>query len=104
MKNPTLTRRGVSKDMLQSPYTFTYAHKDNQIVLNFSSKLHLDNFIKKRDKNYAMIYNYIIKRFKFKTDCRLLADLNLYYKIEHRGCYVKINKVVYRDLKKISLK
>lgn len=99
-----LTRRGISKDLVLSPYTFTYKHNDNEVILSFSSKLHLNNFIKNRDKNYAMIYNYIIKRFKYKTDPRILSDLNLYQKIEHRGFYIKINDKVYRDIKQILIK
>ena len=103
-KNPNLTIRGVAKDLSLSPYTFTYCHDGTTIILNFSSKLHLNNFLKERNKNYFMLYNYIYKRFKFKTDPRLLSDLNLYGKIENRGCYVKINDEVHTELKTISLK
>lgn len=98
-----LTRRGVCKDLKNSPYQFTYFHKDKAITLNFSSKLHLDNFTKNRQKNWSMIYNHLYKRFKFHTDCVLLSDCNLYQKIEHRGCFIKIGNQSYTDVSKIEL-
>jgi hypothetical protein len=87
----TLTRNGVAKDLKVSPYCFTEVTEDGVVTFNFSSKLHLNNFIKKREENYTMIYNYIYKRFKFKINCRMLADCNLYQKIENRGFYILIN-------------
>ena len=98
-----LTRNGVCKDLYDSPYVFSYLYKNKVIYLSFSSKLHLDNFVKNRNKNYVMIYNSIYKRFKFKIDCTLLSDFNLYRKIENRGCYIKFGNKVYTDLKDISL-
>ena len=93
MKN--LTRNGVAIVLEESPYIFTEFIGSKQLDFHFSSKLHLKNFLKKREENYIMIYNYIYKRFKFKTDCRMLADCNLYKKIETRGFYIKFNKKVY---------
>lgn len=98
-----LTRRGVCHDLQNSPYSFTLFHKDKAITFNFSSKLHLDNFTKNRHKNWSMIYNHLYKRFKFHIDCVLLADCNLYQKIEHRGCYIKIGNQSYTDVSKIEL-
>lgn len=89
MKN--LTRNGVAKDLKVSPYCFTEVTEEGVVTFNFSSKLHLNNFVKKREENYTMIYNYIYKRFKFKINCRMLADCNLYQKIENRGFYILIN-------------
>ena len=86
-----LTRNGVAKNLSKSPYTFTEIVEDTKIMFCFSSKLHLNNFVEKRSENYNMIYNYIYKRFKFKVNCRLLSDCNLYQKIETRGFYIKIN-------------
>ena len=90
-----LTRNGVAKDLSKSPYIFTEMFGNNRLDLFFSSRLHLQNFIKNREENYRMIYNYIYKRFKYQVNCRMLADLNLYKKIETRGFYVKLNKEVY---------
>lgn len=90
-----LTRNGVAKDLTKSPYTFSEIIDGNEFDFYFSSKLHLDNFVKNRGENYLMIYNYIYKRFKFKTQCKALADCNLYIKIETRGFYIKINKKEY---------
>ena len=87
-----LTRNGIAKDLKTSPYTFTEVVDEGVITFYFSSRLHLNNFCEKRDENYTMIYNYIYKRFKFKVDCRMLADCNLYQKIETRGFYIIINK------------
>ena len=86
-----LTRNGVAKDLSNSPYIFTEFIDGNKIDFYFSSKLHLNNFVEKRIENYNMIYNYIYKRFKFKHNCKLLADCNLYKKVETRGFYIKIN-------------
>lgn len=90
-----LTRNGVAKDLSKSPYVFTEFIGDKRLDLFFSSKLHLRNFSEKRQENYNMIYNYIYKRFKYQVDCKMLADLNLYHKIETRGFYVILNKEVY---------
>ena len=102
MKN-NLTRRGVCKDLENSPYNFTYFYNGKVITLNFSSKLHLDNFTKNRQKNWSMIYNHIYKRFKFHIDCVLLSDCNLYQKIENRGCFIKIGNQSYTDISEIVL-
>ena len=103
MKQQLLTRNGVAKDLSKSPYTFTEFNNGNTYTFYFSSKLHLNNFNKLRQQNFVMIYNYIYKRFKFKVDCQTLADFNLYKKIEHRGCYIKINNKCYSKIEHISL-
>lgn len=90
-----LTRNGIAKDLSKSPYIFTEFINGNKLDLHFSSKLHLNRFTELRKNNYNMIYNYIYKRFKYKVDCRLLADCNLYQKIENRGFYIRLNKEVY---------
>ena len=98
-----LTRNGVARDLKNSPYTFTEFNNGKTYTFYFSSKLHLHNFNKLRQKNFVMIYNYIYKRFKFKVDCQTLADFNLYKKIEHRGCYIKIDNKHYTKIDSISL-
>lgn len=98
-----LTRNGVAKDLAKSPYIFTEVINGSTVSFNFSSKLHLKNFVEKRGKNYSMLYNYLYKRFKFKVNCRLLADCNLYHKIETRGFYIKINDREYRCPNKVIL-
>ena len=97
MTNEHLTRRGICKNLAYSPYQFTNLYGNNVYTLSFSSKLHLDKFTKGRDKNHAMIYNDIYKRYKIMFDCTLLADLNLYQKIEKRGCYIILNDSIYTD-------
>ena len=89
MKN--LTRNGVAKDLSKSPYIFTEFIEGRKVDFYFSSKLHLDNFTKRRKDNHCMLYNHIYKRFKFKMNCWLLSDCNLYKKIETRGFYIKVN-------------
>lgn len=90
-----LTRNGIAKDLKTSPYIFTEIIDNKKVDFYFSSMLHLNNFKKRREVNYNMIYNYIYKRFKFKYNCRMLADCNLYHKIETRGFYIKINHKEY---------
>ena len=96
MKITILTRNGVAKDLVCSPYSFTEMVNGDVVTFNFSSRLHLNNFIEKRKENHQMLYNYIYKRFKFKVDYRMLADCNLYQKIENRGFYIKINNKGYK--------
>ena len=104
MKNKNyLTRGGVCTNLAFSPYNFTYFHNGNTVTFNFSSKLHLDNFTKNRQKNYVMIYNDIYKRYKFGIDCRFLSDFNLYRKIEKRGCFIKYNDLVFKCYDNIKL-
>lgn len=93
MKN--LTRNGIAKNLGKSPYCFTELVNEGVVTFHFSSRLHLNNFCERRDKNYTMIYNYLYKRFKYKVDCRMLADCNLYTKIETRGFYIKFNNKEY---------
>lgn len=98
-----LTRNGICKRLENSPYNFTYFNNGKEVTFNFSSELHLKNFTMNRQKNWSMIYNNIYKRFKFKIDCVLLADCNLYKKIENRGVFVKIGNQTYTDFKDIVL-
>ena len=98
-----LTRNGVCKKLENSPYNFTYFHDGKCVTFNFSSKLHLDNFTKNRQKNFAMIYNDINKRYKFGIDCVFLSDFNLYRKIENRGCYINYDGKIFRCLDNITL-
>ena len=99
----TLTRRGVCKQLKYSPYTFTYFHKGKFVHLAFSSKLHLEKFVELREKNHAMIYNNINKRFKFKVDCTFLSDFNLYQKVENRGCYINFGGTIYKSIDDITI-
>ena len=69
-----LTRNGVCRNIDFSPYNFTYFYKDKVITFNFSSKLHLDKFVKLRQNNWSMIYNYL---YKLLTDNELLYQLKL---------------------------
>ena len=101
MKN--LTRNGVAKNLEYSPYIFTEFIDGDQVDFYFSSKLHLNNFIEKRTENYNMLYNHIYKRFKFKVNCRMLADCNLYQKVETRGFYIKINNKEFLCPNKLTL-
>ena len=98
-----LTRNGVCKDLSKSPYIFTETFGDKQLDFHFSSKLHLGKFVRNRYENYQMIYNHIYKRFKFKTNCKMLADCNLYKKVETRGFYIKYDGKVYSCPSSITL-
>lgn len=103
MTDNLLTRRGICHKLEYSPYNFTYIHDGKVVTFNFSSKLHLNNFVKLRRKNFTMIYNDIYKRYKFKIDCTFLSDFNLYRKIENRGCYINFDGKIYRCLGSITL-
>ena len=90
-----LTRNGVAKDLTRSPYIFSEMDGGDRWHFYFSSRLHLIKFVQLRKQNQTMIYNYIYKRFKYKMDCTILADCNLYQKIEKRGFCIKVNRKVY---------
>lgn len=96
MTKTVLTRRGICKNLAKSPYNFTYVHNGKVVTFNFSSKLHLENFTKNRQKNYVMIYNDIYRRYKYGIDVTFLSDFNLYRKIENRGCYINYNNNIYK--------
>ena len=98
-----LTRNGVCHELSKSPYSFTEIIDGNKTIFFFSSRLHLNNFIAKRNENYNMIYNYLYKRFKYKVDCRMLADCNLYSKIENRGFYIKYKDKEFKCPSSITL-
>lgn len=103
MKDTNLTRRGVCKNLENSPYTFTTLICGDKIDLCFSSRLHLENFKTLREQNYSMLYNYLYKRFKYRIDCRMLSDCNLYSKIENRGFCIKVNNRIYRCKDNLTL-
>lgn len=98
-----LTRNGVCKDLAKSPYTYTDLVGGKVLSYHFSSMLHLVKFTRNRYNNYQMIYNHIYKRFKYKVDCQVLADCNLYKKIETRGFYIEYNGKAYKCPDSIKL-
>lgn len=76
----------------------------NGVVYYFSSKLHLDKFKSKINKNRDLISESLSNRFKMFIFADLIADLTLYQKIECRGFKVTIQGTDYYSLGQIPLK
>lgn len=76
-----ISRNGVVYDLNISPYR----HTVNGLTFVFSSKLHLDKFIKKLKENRDIINYSLSKRFNMTVDVSQLADVVMYRKIETRG-------------------
>lgn len=87
-----LTRNGIERDLIKSPYTFT----TNSITYFFSSKMYLEKFMAECDINRDSMYYNLYRRFNCKVKITELYDLVLYSKIEKRGFLVK-HKGVYFD-------
>lgn len=76
-----ITRNGIFYDLTNSHYK----HKIEDLTYVFSSKLHLEKFVKKLQENRDIINYSLSKRFGYSVDVSQLADLVLYKKIESRG-------------------
>ena len=99
----TVTKRGIYHNLKESKYTVS----NTEIVFYFSSVKYLEKFLScyeaERDRynermlklNKEMMFNY-----------ESLSDLNLYRKIETRGCRITIEgiDVTWQDTQKFALR
>ena len=82
--NRFLNANGICYDLENSPYTFTRLG----FVFHFSSPLHLKKFKDNYSAKEQWAVDSLSRRFRCGFDARLLADFQLYSKIETRGFYV----------------
>lgn len=99
-----LSRRGVTNDLQNTPYIVKLKYNDDsEVCYHFSSKTNINKFEEKYINNRINIMYSLQNRFKLLITNDILSDLLLYRKIEHRGCYIKINNEVVECLNNIKL-
>jgi len=77
----SMTKRGIVYDLYKSPYRVTY---DN-IKFIFSSQLHQDKFVKRRQENVTEYRKKLEKKYGLTVLTESLFDVLLYKEIETRG-------------------
>lgn len=83
-----ITRNGICYDLKISEYR----HTVGGLTFVFSSRLHLEKFIKKLEENRDILNYSLSKRFNIPVDISELADIVLYRKIETRGFLILTNE------------
>jgi hypothetical protein len=83
-----LTRYGITRNLVESPYTYTMDYGYEELTFHFSSELYLSKFIERYINNRSEVNESLTNRFKIKVKCDILADLKLYSSIEKRGFYI----------------
>ncbi|MBO7712865.1 MAG: hypothetical protein J6S85_04795 [Methanobrevibacter sp.] len=98
-----LTRRGVCRDLKESPYTCEINYAENTIKFYFSSDFNKyrfnENILKLRD-----YYNQSLTH-RFGVDIKFyeLCDIKTYLTYEKRGFYLTINDEDYSCLENLIL-
>lgn len=83
-----ITKRGIYHNLKESKYTIS----NSEVVLFFSSKLYLNNFLKRYKENREkFVYRKIESESPFNLST--LADITLYKEIEKRGFRATIKGV-----------
>lgn len=82
-----LTKRGIAYNLKETPYMFI--SEDETYTYYFSSSLHLEKFIERRKTNRDIVNYSLSKRFGFKIECDLIADIVTYSSIETRGFFIR---------------
>ena len=97
----TVNANGICYDLAHSPYEAAR----NGLVFRFSSPLHMRRFMEKAKEREDWACDSLSRRFKCRFDARLLADLQLYEKVETRGFYIydPWDGEVYRSWQEVSL-
>lgn len=81
-----MSAHGVVYDLPNSPFTC----ERNGILFRFSSERHKDKFMENVRKKEEWLSDSLSKRFHVEVDACLLADFQLYYQVETRGCSIKL--------------
>lgn len=80
----TLTRSQIAYDLEISPHRLIVQYND-PITYVFSSNLYKTKFQEKQENHREYVNNSLSNRFGFNINFNLLADIQLYTKIEKRG-------------------
>ena len=81
-----MSAHGVVYDLPNSPFTC----ERNGILFRFSSERHLVKFMENVRKKEEWLNDSLSKRFHVNFDARILADFQLYYQVETRGCSIQL--------------
>ena len=95
----SMTRNGIVYDLKQSTYTAHY----NNITFYFSSKNHLEKFIKNLSLNRETLSYSLFKRFNLKLNIFEIYDIVLYKKVESRGFLIEYKGEFYTCPKQVIL-
>lgn len=80
-----LTRSNIAYDLEISPHQLSVNYKDESITYVFSSNLYKTKFQERQEEHRQYVNNSLTNRFGFDIHFNLLADIQLYTKIEKRG-------------------
>ena len=81
-----ISPHGVCYDIENSPF----AYERNGIVFRFSSERHLNKFMDNVSKKEEWLSDSLSRRFHVSVDASVLADFQLYYQVETRGCSIQL--------------
>lgn len=100
-----MTKNGIEYNLIKSPYyvRINQVSINREIQLFFSSQRNALKFSEKyKDYVYEFNLKYSLK-FKIDVDLTLVAVINLYHQIEHRGFYITIDGSEFTCLNIIKL-
>ena len=80
-----MSAHGVVYDLPNSPFVY----ERNGFLFRFSSERHLVKFMENVSKKEDWLCDSLSRRFHVNVDARLLADFQLYYQVETRGCSIR---------------
>lgn len=80
-----LTRNNVAYNLNESPHRLEVPYDQQTLIYVFSSEFYKTNFYNRFLDNREKISESLSKRFGFRVENDLLADLKLYTSIEKRG-------------------
>lgn len=80
-----LTRNNVAYNLNESPHRLEVPYGSQSLIYVFSSDFYKTNFYNRFIDNREKISESLSKRFGFRVQNDLLADLKLYTSIEKRG-------------------
>lgn len=79
------TEYGVEYNLARSEYRYLYGVYE----LRFSSATHLKKFVDQVDVKTEWLSDSLSRRFHFAINADLIAVLQLYIRVETRGCWVR---------------
>lgn len=94
MGEALMTAYGVVYDIERTPFVVCR----NFLNFHFASRKHMEKFVEKVADHEAWLNDSMRRRFHVEVDMRVLADLQLYMRIETGAFYIKsaVEGTVYR--------
>ena len=81
-----ISAHGVVYDLQHSPFFY----ERNGMLFRFSSEMHLNKFMSKVRSKEEWLSDSLSRRFHVEVDASIMADLQLYYQVETRGCSIQL--------------